>query len=97
MIGFVSTTPFLTVALWVVMATMHTFPNYHISVKINLNACSELRSKRPFIVGHLIVLSVRGNLIRRRVIYYVNSKFKFSVNDGLPPQGSKWQALSQLW
>ena len=34
MIDFVSTTPFLRVAPWVAMETMHTFPTYHIYVKI---------------------------------------------------------------
>ena len=35
MIDFVGTIPFLRVALWVAMEIMHTFPSYHIWVKIN--------------------------------------------------------------
>ena len=35
MIGFVGTTPFLRVALWVAMETMRTLPSYYIKVKIN--------------------------------------------------------------
>ena len=35
MMDFVGTIPFLRVALWVAMETMHTFPIYYIKVKIN--------------------------------------------------------------